>query len=469
MNRKYKSLLTNMGLFFLASFIPKTISFFMVPLYTYCLTTEDYGTADLLTTTVQLLVPILTLQIQDSVLRFAMENGKDNSEVFSVGFLSVLRGGAVLLMGIVICKVLDLISLSILQWGYVVINYFTVSLNAIFSYFCRGIGKIKILTLSSVAMSLVTVSTNILFLISLDMGLDGYLIANSLGATTGILIIFLGEKLYKYISCVKISKTLRNEMMVFSIPMILSALSWWINNASDRYILRFFTGVSFVGIFAVASKVPTILSTMSAVVSRAYSISAIQEFNKNDTDGFLGRSYSLISMIMVLGCSCLTLFNVEIARILFSKDFFQAWIIVPPLLISSLMNQLSLSCENLFIATKNTKIISITAACAACINTILNFTLIPLLGAYGAAVATAFGFSFQWILRYCFLRKEIKLKNNIKKEVCSYFLLIVQVGFAYFGNTYIGIQAVLLLLIVLFYRRELIAMAKIPLKVLHRY
>lgn len=69
---KSKKLIQNVFLFFLASFIPKTISFFMVPLYTECLSTLEYGTIDLITTTVQLLLPILTLQVQDAILRFPL-------------------------------------------------------------------------------------------------------------------------------------------------------------------------------------------------------------------------------------------------------------------------------------------------------------------------------------------------------------------------------------------------------------
>ena len=87
MKNKYITLLKNMGLFFIASFVPKTIAFFLVPLYTYCLSTEDYGTVDLLTHTVQLLIPFLTFQVQDAVLRFSMDPKFEKSEVFSNGLI----------------------------------------------------------------------------------------------------------------------------------------------------------------------------------------------------------------------------------------------------------------------------------------------------------------------------------------------------------------------------------------------
>ena len=52
---KYKKLIKNILLFALSSFIPKAMSFFLVPIYTAYLTTGEYGVSDLINTTVSLL------------------------------------------------------------------------------------------------------------------------------------------------------------------------------------------------------------------------------------------------------------------------------------------------------------------------------------------------------------------------------------------------------------------------------
>ena len=100
MNSKYKYLAKNTLLFFIASFVPKVLSFVMVPLYTRCLSTSDYGTADLLTNTAQLLMPVLTLQIQDAVLRFAMDRNYNKSSVFGIALRITNMGFLLLLIGI---------------------------------------------------------------------------------------------------------------------------------------------------------------------------------------------------------------------------------------------------------------------------------------------------------------------------------------------------------------------------------
>ena len=165
MKNKYITLFKNMWLFFFASFIPKTISFFLVPLYTQCLTTEDYGTVDLLVNTVQLVAPFLTLQIQDAVLRFSMDSNYDESEVFSTGFTITLKGGFLIILAALLFEITDIIPLPLSYWIFFVITYFTGSLSNTFSYFCRGIGKITILTISSIVTSVVTVGLNLLLLL----------------------------------------------------------------------------------------------------------------------------------------------------------------------------------------------------------------------------------------------------------------------------------------------------------------
>lgn len=58
---KYKKLVKNSVVFFIGNLGSKVITFLIVPFYTYYLTTAEYGTADLVTTTVNLLVPFAML------------------------------------------------------------------------------------------------------------------------------------------------------------------------------------------------------------------------------------------------------------------------------------------------------------------------------------------------------------------------------------------------------------------------
>ena len=88
-NSKYKDLTKNTLLFTLSNFGTKIISFLLVPLYTYVLSTSDYGTADLMTTTVSLLLPVFTFNIQDAVLRFCLDKEYYSEQVISVSVKTI--------------------------------------------------------------------------------------------------------------------------------------------------------------------------------------------------------------------------------------------------------------------------------------------------------------------------------------------------------------------------------------------
>ena len=68
MNKKYRDLSINTLVFFIGNVGSKVVTFLLVPLYTAVLTTNEFGSVDLMTTTVQLLIPILSLNIQDGIV-----------------------------------------------------------------------------------------------------------------------------------------------------------------------------------------------------------------------------------------------------------------------------------------------------------------------------------------------------------------------------------------------------------------
>ena len=57
----------------IGTFGSKVFTFFLLPLYTAVLATEDYGNVDVLQSVIQLLVPIATLQLSVAVFRFLID------------------------------------------------------------------------------------------------------------------------------------------------------------------------------------------------------------------------------------------------------------------------------------------------------------------------------------------------------------------------------------------------------------
>ena len=99
MNTDYKYLFKNIGLLTISNFTSKILTFLLVPLYTNVLTTEEYGTYDFYVVTALLLVPLLSVDIVDSILRFSLDKNNNAKEVFSIGV-------RIELLAIVFCTIL---------------------------------------------------------------------------------------------------------------------------------------------------------------------------------------------------------------------------------------------------------------------------------------------------------------------------------------------------------------------------
>ena len=94
-NKKYNFLFKNTSIFAIGVFGSKLITFFLVPLYTNVLTTEEYGSADLVTTLANIIVPIISLVIYDSVLRFGLSKSENTDSVIKNAFIVIAIGSLI--------------------------------------------------------------------------------------------------------------------------------------------------------------------------------------------------------------------------------------------------------------------------------------------------------------------------------------------------------------------------------------
>ena len=82
---RYKYLADNLALFTISNFVSKILVFLLVPFYTNVLSTADYGIADVMQTTLLLLVPMLTVNMGEAALRYGIDRSDKRSEIFRIG------------------------------------------------------------------------------------------------------------------------------------------------------------------------------------------------------------------------------------------------------------------------------------------------------------------------------------------------------------------------------------------------
>lgn len=242
-----------MGLLTLSNFATKLLSFFLVPLYTSILSTAEYGEYDFISSTVGILVPILTINIYEAVLRYSMDKEAAPKDVFSIGLKFCLIGNSITILFLVvnhffaISRIIDDLSI------YFFLIFFTNSISGIISSMARGLDRIKEISIASVIGSIITITLNIVLLCVAKLGIDGYFIANIFGILSQMCFLFVCMKGWKYISFKHVEQKTNKEMIHYSLPTIANAIAWWVNGLADRYVIIFFLGISANGVYSVAS------------------------------------------------------------------------------------------------------------------------------------------------------------------------------------------------------------------------
>lgn len=457
MNR-YKYLIKNIGLLTLSSFATKLLSFFLVPLYTNILTTTEYGTYDIFHTTISVLIPILTLNVQESVMRFALDKKYNREAIVTIAMRYMMISCGIIITGLFVNSFLGISSIGKKYAVYFFLMFFSQALSCIVPAYIRGIDKIADLSVSSVIASAVTIGCNILFLVVFRWGLIGYFLANIIGPLIQCIYLMFRGKMFQYthLSMRYISET--KEMLDYSKPMIANSIAWWVNNASDRYVVILFCGLAENGIYSVASKIPSILNIFQSIFSSAWTLSAVRDFDPEDKNGFFANTYKAYNCLMVIICSVIIVVDKILARFLYAKDFYVAWKCVPWLTIAIVFGALSGYIGGFFSAVKNSKIYAQSTIVGAITNIILNLLITPLAGPLGAAIATAVSYFVVWAIRYWHSKRFIKLKINLLRDIVTYILLVLQsvvLVMVYNELLLYLIEGVLFIMIVLSYFHEI--------------
>lgn len=450
-SNKYGYLAKNTLLFAISSFSSKILVFLLVPLYTSILTTSEYGSADLITTTSNLLIFIVTVNVGDAVLRFVIGSKDKGKEIFGYGIEITFKGNFIFIL------LLSIVAFfNPMQWEYYLyiflgINVLCNSFLNLSSNYLRSIDRVKDVAVGGIISTIITIVCNIVTLIILKWGIIGYLI--SMVAGPFVTTIYYFSKCDELLLAVKYStkdEKLRKAMLSYSFPLILNGIAWWANASLDKYFIVGFLDASSNGIYSVAQKIPTILTTFSTIFMQAWNLSAIKEYDANDSDGFFANTYKIINGALVISCSLLILLNIPLAHVLYAKDFFIAWQCSSWLLVSIVFSAMSSFEGSIFSAVKKTKIASISTVVSALVNITLNLVLIPIFGVQGAAIATVISFFSVWLLRYMYAKRYINCRINLAADILTYLFLIIQVILERIeGHCYIGqITIVLMILII---------------------
>lgn len=442
---KESKLIKNTVIIAVGNICTKCISFFMLPLYTSILTTEEYGTLDIISTYVMLFTIVLTLQFEQALFRYLIES-RDNKEQ-QKKYIATSMWTIVLINIIFLMIFIPVLRYNRYQYMWELIVWTILScFHAVLLQIPRGFGNNLIYTVGSFINGSLNVILNVFFIAIFRLGIVGMLYANIVSLIVSIIYLFFYFRIWRYIKLKNFDKNYLKILIYYAFPLIPYTLCWWIISASDRWIINIFLGSSANGIYSIAYKFPAIFAIVIGIFQTAWTESAAENIESEDREKYYQsiidksiRFYSSGSMMIIGVIPFIFLFLIK-------NDFTDAYNYIPILMLSSLLHGVSSMYGSIYFAYKKTKEVAWTAAISAILNVLINLIFIRKIGLYAAVFSTFIAYIVAILIRQKDIQKLTPISLNRKYLIIEAVMyIIVFIGY------YSKIKVVqIILLIVLF-------------------
>ena len=441
---RFKELAKNTLIITIGKVSTQLITFLLLPLYTAVLSTEEYGTVDLITTLVQLFIPVVSLMIDQGVFRYLLDCKTENEykQNISSAFFCLLYTNCIFFIIYLIISFFVNNNYKIWVLLILIVNSF----SNLFLQIARGLKKTSDYAIGSFICSSSTIILNVLGIVAFKMGAIGMLSAVFLGNLICCIFLYIKLKLNSYISFENYNKKLIKQQIKYSLPLIPNQLSLWIMNSSDRLIVTYFLGMSANGILAISHKFPAVFMTFYNIFQLAWHETGTIHFKDEDRESFFSEMFDTIISIFSTLCIGIIICLPICFNVLINNEFFEAYYNVPIYMIAFLFNIVIGFFGVIYIATQKTSEIAKTTIISALINIFVNILFINKIGLYAASISTFVGYLITMIYRILDSNKYIKIKYNIKRLLMIIILIIISIFIYYINNKLLSLIYLILFL-----------------------
>jgi O-antigen/teichoic acid export membrane protein len=381
-----------------ADFLTKFLSFFSFPLIAAALSPAAFGALELIVTGTALLGMVANCGINNAVQRFywdkdttvAMQPTIVTSGLYAqVAFslLAVTLGLVTtpLLMPLIeqaawpitwVALVSALLLMALSQWA----QY---ALDVIRLHFAPW----QFLALS-LASRIVSIGFGLVAVVFLGLGIDGLLSAQVL-----VLIFIVPLALWMIRRDFQPSSFDRKwfiELVQFGHPFIYAGLAFWLFGSMDRWMLASMASVEEVGIYSVAFRFASLVFFVSSAFGQAWSPVAIK-IRADHPDQYrklYGQVLLLLLFTMLVVGGGVALFAGEIISLIMPSQYLASALPLAILCFGIVLQSTQQVTAVGISMEKKTYLFARLAWLSAIVNFVLNWLLIPSLGAAGCAWAT---------------------------------------------------------------------------------
>ena len=392
----------------LSGIINKFINVFLVPLYTRILLPTDYGVLNLVNTTFYFIGILVVFALDNSAARwfFDSDNMEERKKPIASWFwfqLAVSVFICVLFIGLStpFSKVIlgkKLPQLLIIPSITIVVSI----LPTIIWNWLRFQRRVWLTVILSTANAVLTIGLNVLFTLILKQGIKGILLAvlisNSIYSITAVILM------REWLSVRFFSFTILKKMLRYALPLLPTALAFWVLNSSASFFIKYYHNTEEVGLFSIGSNIASGVAMIVGAFQMAWGPFAFSIMNKPEAKSVYATVLTLYSIAALVTALTVALFAKEILFLLTTPRYYPAYVVSGILAFNAIIYGYAYIGGIGSSIAKKTAPIAIAIMIGSVISVILYFILIPVMGKEGAALSTLIGYMV--IPVYVFYRSQ---------------------------------------------------------------
>ncbi len=428
------------------------INFFLVPLYTFYLTNEELGYFDLVASSLILFAPIFFGHVELAVIRWTLSS-KDKENLTKVVTNSLI----IFIVGLIIFSIVYFsidffvtLKLAPYVFLYFISNFFYIIAKQI----VRSVYSSSHYVFTELTYILIVLFCTI-FLVQ-NHGLKAIFIAYGF-ASLAFLVYLLFLKINKYISFAFLNFNTCKELLTYSFPLVLNAISLWLNNQSSKYLIATFLTLSANGIYAIAFKIAYVIQIFNRIFYYSFQDKLYAVFGKEGFQEYFANTIKTYSVIlfslwyMMIGVQQLALPLVIDAKFLSAMNY------IPILGLGIVFMSLSSVLGIIYQCVKKNINAFKTSLLSGLIIVLLGFLVIPKYDLLGASIVFTFG-NFIWLLyRFIDIQKFVAVKMPYMKFALYTVIGLLIWSISYFETLLSYISSfVVALIISLFLNKEIL-------------
>lgn len=426
-----KKLLKNTAIYFIGTFASKGLSFVLLPIYTAYLSTEEYGTADLVINTASLLLPIFALQIVEAAFRYMLDCPENDKGKVISNSLLIFHGG-MLLSIVVFLFVRFVVGYQNTYLWYLWAYMYFVGLAQLVQQLVRGMKRNADYAFSGVLLTLVQGLSNIILIIALGVKEFSLLIAPIFASIAVIVYLQCRTGVLSKLHRSDIEKQVIFKLLRFCIPLIPNQLSWWALNSFGVYLLALTEKTTYYsGIMGVANKFPSLIVMINSIFTMAWQESSVEEKSTHDCEQYYSVMFNrFVRVQLSLTLLILPVVNIYISYLV-NSSFRHALYYIPIIMMAAVFNAYGQFFGVVYTTAERTLGNLKTTLIAVTFSIICTLIFVPIFKLWAVAFIALFAFVIMFVARVFDTRRYFIIKVDVP-QMLKLLTLIAAAIVAYY-------------------------------------